>query len=79
MVSTRVLRVLIGSRIRSQLAYRSNFGLDLLGTLLLGALELMEIYLLLANTPTLGGLTLTQAALVYALATLAFSLAEMAI
>lgn len=69
---------LVGSRVRSQLSYRSSFVIDLVNAFLLGLLEFSEIYVLLANAPTLGGLTFGQAALVFALANLGFSLADLA-
>lgn len=67
----------IGSRIRSQLSYRSSFVINLVNAFLLGLLEFSEIYVLLANAPTLGGLSFIQAALVFALANLGFSLADL--
>lgn len=70
-------RVLIGSRIRSQLAYRSSFAVNTVNAMLLGLLEFTEIYVILHNVPTLGGLTLGQAALVFALGNTAFALADL--
>ena len=69
--------VLVGSRIRSQVSYRASFTVNLLNAFLLGLLEFSEIYILLANAPTLGGLTFIQAALVFALANLGFSVADL--
>ncbi|HEY5821265.1 MAG TPA: ABC-2 family transporter protein [Propionibacteriaceae bacterium] len=70
-------RVLLGSRIRSQLAYRSSFAINVLNAFLLGILEFTEIYVLLTNVPVLGGLNLRQAALVFALGNVGFSLADL--
>jgi ABC-2 type transport system permease protein len=67
----------LGSRVRSQLSYRSSFVINFLNAFGVGALEFSEIYVLLANAPTLGGLTFLQAALVFALANLGFSLADL--
>jgi len=67
----------VRSRVRSQLSYRSSFVVNLLNAFFLGLLEFSEIYILLANAPTLGGLTFVQAALVFALANLGFSLADL--
>jgi len=69
--------VLISSRVRSQLSYRSSFLINFGNAFLVGLLEFAEIYVLLANAPTLGGLTFAQAALVFALANLGFSLADL--
>jgi ABC-2 type transport system permease protein len=67
----------VGSRIRSQLSYRSSFAVNFANTFFVGALEFTEIYVLLTNVPTLGGLTLFQAGLVFALANLGFALADL--
>nr|WP_239579554.1 ABC-2 family transporter protein [Microlunatus panaciterrae] len=68
---------MIGSRIRSQLTYRSSFFVNLVNSFFLGLLEFTEIYILLHNAPTLGGLTFLQAALVFGLANLGFALADL--
>jgi ABC-2 type transport system permease protein len=68
----RSYATLIGSRVRAQLAYRSSFVVDALTAFGIGILEFSELYLLLATVPTLGGLTLIQVALVFALANTAF-------
>lgn len=67
----------LGSRVRSQLAYRASFGVDLANTFGIGVLEYAEIYVILGNVPTLGGLDLLQASLVFALGNLGFSLADL--
>lgn len=77
MTAFQSYRVLVGSRMRSQLAYRSSFAIDVGNALLLGILEFTEIYILLTNVPLLGGLNLRQAALVFALANIGFSLADL--
>jgi ABC-2 type transport system permease protein len=69
--------ILIRSRVRSQLAYRSSFFINLANAFGVGVLEFAEIYVLLTNAPTLGGLDFAQAALVFALANLGFSLADL--
>lgn len=73
----QVYRTLVGAQLRSQLAYRSSFVLNSISSFLVGWLEFAEIYILLHNTPTLGGLTFPEAALVFALANLGFSLADL--
>lgn len=75
--TARVWLTLIGGQLRSQFSYRSSFWLNTVSSFLVGWLEFLEIYILLHNTPTLGGLTFPQAALVFAFANLGFSLADL--
>jgi ABC-2 type transport system permease protein len=75
----RAYRVLLGSRMRSQTAYRTGFMLDLVGQLGLALLEFSEIYVLFHNIDVLGGLGLGAALLVFALANVAWSVADMAV
>ncbi len=70
---------LLASRIRSQLSYRSSFVTNFAGAFILGIVEFSEIYILLHNSPTLGGLNLLQAALVFALANVGFALADLVV
>jgi ABC-2 type transport system permease protein len=72
-----VYRTIIGSRIRSQLAYRTSFWLNATTSIAVGVIEFVELYVILANVPVFGGLNLRQAALVYALANAAFALADL--
>lgn len=72
---TRAYRAILGSRVRSQLAYRSSFELDLLGSVGVGLLEASEIYVIFHNVDALGGLGVGPALLVFALANLSFALA----
>ncbi len=51
--------------------------MDVVNAFLIGALEFAEIYLILWNVPVLGELTLLQASLVFALANLGFSVADL--
>ncbi len=69
-------RALVGSRVDAQLGYRAGFALDVLGSIGIGVLEASEIYVLFHNVDTLGGLSLGPALLVFALANLSFSLAD---
>jgi ABC-2 type transport system permease protein len=70
-------RTIIGSRVRSQLAYRTSFWLNVITSIALGVIEFVELYVILANVPVFGGLNLRQAALVYALANAAFAFADL--
>ena len=69
-------RILIGSRIRSQLAYRASFWLNVATSVAVGLVEFVEIYAIFANVPVFGGLDLRQSALVFALANMGFALAD---
>jgi ABC-2 type transport system permease protein len=72
-----VYRTIIGSRVRSQLAYRTSFWLNVTTSIGVGLVEFVELYVILANVPVFGGLNLRQAALVYALANAAFAFADL--
>lgn len=69
--------IVLASRIRAQMSYRSSFWINTVNSFLSGGLEFVETYVLLTNTPTLGGLNFPQAALVFGLANLGFSLADL--
>lgn len=70
-------RALLGSRLQSQTAYRTSFGMDVLGSLATGVVEFGEIYVIFSNVDALGGLDFAAVALIYALAITSFSLADM--
>lgn len=69
-------RVLLGSRLRSQTAYRRSFALDVIGSVGIGLVEFAEVYVIFANVDVLGGLDFAAAALLFALANISFSLAD---
>jgi len=69
--------ILLGSRIRAQMTYRSSFWINTVNSFFSGILEFVETYVLLTNTPTLGGLNFAQASLVFGLANLGWSLADL--
>lgn len=80
MAETRRLhpyRVLLRSRVRAQTSYRASFALDVLGNVGIGAIEFVEIYTILSRVDGLGGLDASGALLVFALANVAFSLADL--
>lgn len=74
---TQAYAAVLLSRVRAQLSYRSSFAVQLLNAFILGIVEFAEIYVILANVPTLGGLTFGQAALVFGLANFGFSIADL--
>ena len=72
-------RAVLGSRVRSQRSYRANFTVDLVGSLLVGLVELAEVWVLYRNVPALGGLEFRQVLLVFGLADVCFTLADMVV
>jgi ABC-2 type transport system permease protein len=73
----RPYRVLLASRARAQLQYRTSFVTDILGTVGVGLAEFAEVWVIFHNVDVLGGLDFTAALLVFALSNLAFSVADM--
>ncbi len=70
-------RAVLSSRIRAQRSYRANFYTDLAGSFLIGFIELAEVWILFHNVHALGGLTFRNILLVFGIADLAFSVAQM--
>lgn len=70
-------RAVLASRVRSQASYRTSFGLDLGSSLLVGIVELAEIAVLFTSVRSIGGFDLAAMLLVFGLADLTFSLADM--
>lgn len=73
----RPYRVVLASRARSQTAYRVNFALDLVSSVLTAFAELAEIWVLFRAVTGIGGLQFHQILLVFGLADLTFSLADL--
>ena len=74
----RPYRAVLASRMRSQRSYRANFAIDLSSSLLVGVVELAEVWVLYHNVDRLGGLDFAQILIVFGLADLAFSVADLA-
>jgi ABC-2 type transport system permease protein len=72
----RPYRTVLASRARSQTSYRANFVLDLASSFVASLVELAEVWVLFRAATRLGGLEFHQILLVFGLADLAFSLAE---
>lgn len=70
-------RVILASRMRSQMQYRASFVTDILGTIGVGLTEFAEVWVIFHNVDVLGGLDFTAALLVFALSNISFSLADM--
>ncbi len=73
----RPYRAVLASRVRAQRAYRTSFAFDLVGSLLVGLVELAEVWVLFSNVSVLGGLRFNQILLVFGMADLSFSLADL--
>ncbi|WP_231707029.1 ABC transporter permease [Tsukamurella sputi] len=69
-------RTVLHSRIQEQLSYRASLAMDLLASLLLGLVELGEVWLLFHNATVIGGLSFSAVLLVFALADLSFCCAD---
>lgn len=72
-------RIILRSRIRAQLQYRTSFVTDILGTVGVGLTELAEVWVIFHNVDVLGGLDFTAALLVFALSNICFSLADLVV
>lgn len=70
-------RSVLASRIRSQRSYRSNFLIDLVSSGLVGLVELAEVWLLFHQVTVLGGLTFREVLLVFGIADLCYSIADL--
>lgn len=67
---------LAGARLRSDWQYRTSFALFTLSQALITSLEFVALVLLLEVTPTLGGWTRPEVALLYGLAALPFAISD---
>ncbi|TRY20309.1 ABC transporter permease [Tessaracoccus rhinocerotis] len=72
-----MVATLYGSRIRSQASFRTSFVADVLGQVLIVGTEFLELWVILAQVGVLGGMDLTQVAVVYGLGALAFGTADL--
>jgi len=70
-------RAVLGSRVRSQRSYRVSFAVDITSSVLVGIVELAEVWVLYRSVDRIGGLDLAQIMLVFGLADLSFSLADL--
>ncbi len=71
----RVYQTIIGSRVRSQLAYRTSFWLNVTTSVAVGLVEFIELFAIMSNIRVFGGLDLRQVLLVFALANAGWALA----
>ncbi len=65
--------------IRSQLAYRLSFGLQVAGNFLVTFLDFIAIAIIFTHLPRLGGWTLLEVALLYGIAGVCFAVCDLAV
>jgi len=75
----RIYARLVGARIRAQLEYRVSALLQLLGAGLITAVDFVAIAVIFANVTELGEWTVSEVALLYALATISFAITDLVI
>lgn len=74
---TKLYRLLVGARIRSDWQYRTSFLTLLVSQTMVVALEFLAIVFVVRLVPTLGGWTATEVAFLYALATVPFGIGDL--
>jgi ABC-2 type transport system permease protein len=67
------------ARVRAQLQYRASFALQSFGMFLISFLDFAAILVIFANVPQLGGWSVSEVALLYAVSSLAFALTDIVI
>jgi ABC-2 type transport system permease protein len=70
---------LVTARVRSQVQYRLSFFLDFFGAVIVGFLDFAAILIIFDNVPQLGGWSVSEVALLYAISGIAFSLTDVVI
>lgn len=74
-----VYRRLVGARVRGDLQYRASFAFRAAAATLIGILEFVAIALLFGRVHRLAGWSLAEAALLYGMARIAFSVADIVV
>lgn len=75
--TARMVAALYGSRLRSQATFRTSFLADVAGQVLVVATEFLELWVILGQVGTLGGMTLAEVTVVYGLGALAFGIGDL--
>jgi ABC-2 type transport system permease protein len=78
-VAERIYFRIVGSRIRSQLAYPASFALDVVAQFFGQGIELVVILVVFTQVSTLGGFSAAEVVLIYGLAATAFGLADLSV
>ena len=73
----RVYRMLLRAALTGQATYRASFAVELLGAALVIGLDFVEVYAVFTQVPRLAGFDFAEVTLVFALASAAFSLADL--
>nr|WP_209068282.1 ABC-2 family transporter protein [Arthrobacter pigmenti] len=71
------MKLLVSARLRSQVAFRGSFASDVVGQMVLGLTEFVELYAIVNNIPSFGGMTFAQTLLVFGLASVSFAVADL--
>jgi len=77
--SLALWRRLVGAQVRSQLQYRTSFGLDLVGVFFLSFLDFLAVLILFHNVPRLATWNVHQVAFLYAISMIAFAFTDLVI
>ncbi|MFV0308184.1 MAG: ABC transporter permease [Desertimonas sp.] len=72
-------RALLGSRLASQRTYRASFAFDVFTSVLVGVVELAEVWVIFRTVDRLGGLDFHAVLLVFGIANFCFSLCQVAV
>ncbi|MDQ3401968.1 MAG: ABC-2 family transporter protein [Actinomycetota bacterium] len=72
-----VYRHVVRAQIRSQTQYRASFAIEIIGSLVVSALDIGAVFVLFSVSGSLGGFTGTEVLLVTAMSAFAFTLADM--
>lgn len=70
---------LLRAAVAGQSTYRASFAMELLGSGLVIGLDFVEVYAIFTQVPRIEGFDLTAVLLIFGLASLAFSLADLAV
>ncbi len=74
---TRLYFRLLGAQVRSEMQYRVSFAAELVGNLVVTALDFAAIAILLTRFRSIGGWSLAEVAFLYGTSSVSFSLAEL--
>jgi ABC-2 type transport system permease protein len=74
-----VYRTLARATLAGQASYRASFGLDLVGSGLVIAIDFVEVLAVFSQVPTVAGFSFAEVFLMFGLASLGFSLADFAV
>ncbi len=70
---------LVRARLRGQLQYRTSFVLDVIGTFVISFLDFVVILVIFTNVPQLGTWSVSEVALLYGIACLAFAFTDLVV